>query len=329
MSIRVSICVPIYGVEKYIGRCLISLFEQTYKDIEYIFVDDCSPDKSIALLEEVIEQYPQRANQVKVIKHAVNRGLAAARNTAVEKATGSFLLHVDSDDYIETDTVELCLKEQCKNDYDIVSFDVVQHTPQYDRDIVQPPFDDNVDMTCKMLDGRAFHGVCGHLIRTSLYKDHDIYAIEGINMAEDYDVIPKLTFYASKVCNLHRLLYHYCFNQASYTKNFSHKSAEQQLAVNHDLGLFFQSKDSRFLQIINRKRIITLLNHLRYSSLSKDKAFYEETLKHLDHCEKETLRQINKMKTLPYYIRNRQANYFLFSLTSYLNRFYKRLKYRR
>lgn len=65
----VSICVPIYGVEKYIERCAISLFEQTYKNIEYIFVNDCTQDNSIDVLKSIIEKYPVRKNCVRIINH--------------------------------------------------------------------------------------------------------------------------------------------------------------------------------------------------------------------------------------------------------------------
>ena len=63
-AMKVSVLVPVYGVEKYIERCAVSLFEQTYENLEYIFVDDCSPDNSIEILENVLERYPHRKEQV-------------------------------------------------------------------------------------------------------------------------------------------------------------------------------------------------------------------------------------------------------------------------
>ena len=98
---KISILVPIYGVEHYIERCARSLFEQTYPDIEYVFVDDCSSDQSIAVLEKVMEDYPLRKPHVKIIHHERNKGLSAARNTALEASAGDYVMHVDSDDYIE------------------------------------------------------------------------------------------------------------------------------------------------------------------------------------------------------------------------------------
>lgn len=110
--ITVSICVPVYGVERYIERCARSVFEQTYDNIEYIFVDDCSPDHSIDILKNVIEEYPARKPNVRIVRHEHNRGLAAARNTAIDNAGGDFVLHIDSDDYIPSDYVSLLATKQ-------------------------------------------------------------------------------------------------------------------------------------------------------------------------------------------------------------------------
>ena len=131
MNPMVSILVPVYGVEQYIERCARSLFEQTYPDIEYIFVDDCSPDKSIEVLKKTIDDYPQRKPNVRIVRHECNRGLAAARNTAVENCRTEFLMHVDSDDWIEMDCVERCVIKQQEENSDIVLFDFLMHHPKY------------------------------------------------------------------------------------------------------------------------------------------------------------------------------------------------------
>ena len=75
--LKVSILVPVYGVEQYIEKCARSLFEQTYSDIEYVFVNDCTKDDSIGVLKRVLEKYPQRMQQVRIINHEKNMGLGA------------------------------------------------------------------------------------------------------------------------------------------------------------------------------------------------------------------------------------------------------------
>ena len=103
---KVSVIIAVYNVEAYIERCLHSLFSQTLNDIEYIFVDDATPDSSIELIYKTIESYPNRRNQIKVLRHTYNRGLAAARTTGMREATGEYIISCDPDDYIEQDMYE-------------------------------------------------------------------------------------------------------------------------------------------------------------------------------------------------------------------------------
>ena len=109
---QVSVLVPVYRVDRFIERCARSLFEQTYDNLEYIFVDDCSTDNSIAILRRVMEDYPERKGQVRIIRPERNRGLAAARNTALDAANGLFVTHVDSDDYLDRDAIRLLVEKQ-------------------------------------------------------------------------------------------------------------------------------------------------------------------------------------------------------------------------
>ena len=111
MNPLVSTIVPIYGVEKYIAQCANSLFLQTYDNLEFIFVNDCTKDNSIVILQEVIQHYPNRVEHVHIIEHDHNQGLAASRNSGVEAAHGEWLMHVDSDDFIDPTTVAECVKK--------------------------------------------------------------------------------------------------------------------------------------------------------------------------------------------------------------------------
>ena len=120
-AIRVSVCIPVYKVEKYIERCARSLFEQTLKDgIEFIFVDDCSPDRSIEILKRVLEAYPARRDQVRIVRHEVNKGLLEARQTAIKASAGTYVIHCDSDDSVDSDLYERMLAEAESKALDVV-----------------------------------------------------------------------------------------------------------------------------------------------------------------------------------------------------------------
>lgn len=120
---KVSICVPIYNVENYIERCLRSLFEQTLDDIEYIFVDDCTPDNSIGILKEVLADYPNRILQTKIIHHKENQSQSGALKTAFTNATGEYLISCDPDDWVELDMYEKLYLKAKDTGADIVCCD--------------------------------------------------------------------------------------------------------------------------------------------------------------------------------------------------------------
>ena len=98
---KVSIIVPIYRVEEYIERCAESLFAQTFDDIEYIFVDDCSPDKSVEILQRTLEKYPHRKRLTRIERLSSNSGQAAVRRQGIQLASGDYTVHCDSDDWMD------------------------------------------------------------------------------------------------------------------------------------------------------------------------------------------------------------------------------------
>lgn len=117
----ISVVVPIYNVEKYIDRCVKSILNQTYRNIEVLLIDDGSPDKC----PQICDDYAVKDNRVKVV-HKPNGGLASARNAGVLNATGDYICFVDSDDWIDTDTfeygIQLIVKETQK--VDIVQYGI-------------------------------------------------------------------------------------------------------------------------------------------------------------------------------------------------------------
>ncbi len=112
---KVSIIVPVYNVEEKINRCVTSLLNQTYHDIEIILVDDKSPDNCPQKCDIFASKFPA----IRVIHKSKNEGLGMARNTGLFDSKGEYLIFVDSDDYIEANTVELALNQICKENADV------------------------------------------------------------------------------------------------------------------------------------------------------------------------------------------------------------------
>ena len=124
---KVSVIVPVYGVEKYIDRCARSLFEQTLDDIEYLFIDDCTPDRSIDILQQVLDEYPQRKPQVVIHRMEKNSGQAAVRKWGMQNATGEYVIHCDSDDWVDTDMYRAMYEKAKEEEADVVVCDYFVH----------------------------------------------------------------------------------------------------------------------------------------------------------------------------------------------------------
>ena len=249
----ISILIPVYGVEKFIRRCAESIFNQTYENLDIVFVDDCSPDNSIQVMYETLEGYPQRKGQVRVIKHETNRGLAAARNTGVEAAIGDCLMHVDSDDYLDEKTVSRCVEKMENTDADVVVFGANHVYPKKTvADIVHLPQSKNEYLKL-LLSRKTRINIWGALYKTKLYKDNDIKAIEGVNLGEDYTVTPRLMYFANKIVEIPQPMYQYIhYNDNSYTYKFSYKSVLSHQEILKLLREFFKDKDDgEFMKAID------------------------------------------------------------------------------
>ena len=205
----VSVCVPVYNVERYVARCVCSLMEQTYLNVEYIFVDDCSSDESMSVLLSVLSNYSSRQEDVRIIHHSHNRGLAAARNSAVEAANGQFIMHVDSDDWLENTAIERLMNRQQETGADIVSGNAIMHYSDHEELLVEPNYADKEAMLLNTLELTLDHVLWRRLIRTSLYKDNCIEAVEGANLGEDHYTLPRLIFFANSVAKVNEIVYHY------------------------------------------------------------------------------------------------------------------------
>ena len=209
-STTVSILVPIYNVSNYIERCAHSLFQQTFDNIEYIFVNDCTPDDSIEKLQKVIEQYPNRKEQIKIVHHERNRGLAATRNTAVDNSTGKYIQHIDSDDWIELDMIETMYNKAEAEQADIVVCDFFferKNTKEILCDFVPQH---RKDYFYSMVENSATKGyLWNKLVNKKLYELPDCRSIEGLNLLEDRQVTTRLYYYAEKIVKIDKAFYHY------------------------------------------------------------------------------------------------------------------------
>lgn len=291
MNPLVSIGIPIYNVESYIERCARSLFEQTYRNIEYVFVDDCSLDCSIDVLRTTLKDYPNRIGCVKIVKQSMNTGSSAVRNKAVSMMSGEFMMWVDSDDFVELDIVEKFVCAQQQNNADIVTCNTIVHQLKgRNQTMISPMYTTSKEMTLLLLRKRVPISLWARLIRLSLYVENCIQCLDGINNAEDYQVMPRLAFFAAKVCSIDDVLYHYnCTNISSYTASYSPKLAEQVMISVNLLEQFFQDKGSDYIDALSYAKAEILARDLVKCCRYGYKEHYYITRKIIDKLDKHYL----------------------------------------
>ena len=225
--IKVSVIIPIYNVSAFISCNVRSLLSQTLQEVEFIFVDDASPDDSIDILYDNLENFPNRKDFVKVIHHKENKGLPAARNTGLTAAKGEYIYHCDSDDWVEPEMLETMYNAAKAADADIVYCDFFLSFENKERYMSNPRFDTTDDMLRKgLLGGNMKYNVWNKLVRRSLYVDNGILFPEGHSMGEDMTMI-QLAAVADKVAYVPHAFYHYVkLNEGAFSNSYTQKKLD-------------------------------------------------------------------------------------------------------
>jgi glycosyltransferase involved in cell wall biosynthesis len=237
----VSVIIPVYNTAPFIERCARSLFEQTFMDLEYIFVDDATPDNSIEVLQSVMAQYPKR--DVKIITHSQNKGLAAARRTGINSANGDYILMCDSDDFIEHKTVQLLYEKALKKDADIVVCDVYDEYNDYRKLRKDLVVTDRTENFKNMLINERTQGyLVNKLIRRRLFDNAEIVVPQGMDYLEDWYVTLRLYYFANIIAKVDIPLYYYVqYNTNSITKNINEKHFQNTIVFYKTLREFLAS----------------------------------------------------------------------------------------
>lgn len=243
-NIKVSIFVPMYNVADFIEKCATSLFLQTYKNIEYIFVNDSTPDNTIKILQNLLEKFPERKHQVKVIHHEVNKGIAATRNTGILNATGEYLLQVDGDDYIDICTVELMLNKAIAEQADIVLCNYYLEFKKTNIEVKHGYINKNQYLN-DILAAKIPPSIWNKLIRLEVYKKNNLLFKEGVNYGEDYMLVPQIIYFSKKISSVDMPLYNYIrWNINSYTAQIKEPHLNNLIEVCESLNNFFQDKNN-------------------------------------------------------------------------------------
>ncbi len=275
--IDISVIVPVYGVEKFIERALRSLFTQSKTTgVEFILVDDCSPDSSMEIAHRVIAEFANL--DIKTIAQPKNRGLAAARQRGMEAAQGKYVLHIDSDDWCEQQMIEQMHNAAVENDADIVIADFFidyQERSVYSHQKVGV---NGIECAKDILENYLHGSVWSKLYRRSIFVDNDLKWIEGINLWEDLLISTKFLCYADKVVHIPQAYVHYIQNEGSICSVASPAKLQNVIDTISELDKFFNERG--FIESV-REAFTHKILHTKYFLLR--------------HCAKEHRRNYAKM----------------------------------
>lgn len=230
---KVSIIIPVYNASKHIEGCLESLRNQTYRHLEVLFVDDCSTDGCIEKIKAFVVEEGTKDLDIKILRHDCNRGVAAARNTALDAATGDYVYSLDADDFMDADAIEMMVKEAERTDADVVGIEWMLTFEKNGRHMGQPDVKTGDDMFRKMCRGVMRWNLWLFMIQRSVIEKHQLRFTEGMNMGEDMMLMLKLSLLAQKISIIHRPLYHYVNVSTSVSKVWSESLIGQ---INHNVA---------------------------------------------------------------------------------------------
>lgn len=218
---KVSVIVPVYGVEACLDKCVESILHQTFSDWELILVDDGSPDRSGALCDE----WAERDSRIKVF-HKENGGVSSARNLGIEKAEGTWITFVDADDAIRAETLEKCASYFDKAD--VIRFSmkfVYSEDGKEFKDYVIPKLT-HEEYLSRIVARETILGVCGGFYLRKTFVENNIKFDKSLVNGEDWVVLLQLVLLANDVSIMPDTLYLYNkTNENSCTYTFSFKKS--------------------------------------------------------------------------------------------------------
>lgn len=287
---KFSIIVPVYNTEKYLRKCLDSIFKSSYKNYEVIIINDGTKDNS----ENIINEYIKKYKNIKYIKQK-NMGLSIARNKGIKESTGDYILFLDSDDYIDKDL--LSTLNSFIKDEDVIRFGLREIYNDKEVNILEDGFNttDGVEAFKKITRYKYIEMAQIYAIRKDYIIDNN-YSFEAGIYHEDFELMPRLIYNAKKVKSLSFIGYNYNIHENSIMSDKTKDDKKMQ----DILYAFSKNKE----KIKNKKE----LSHfyatsviIKYFSLNqKMQAKYKNQIKDLqvfDYLDTSNIkRKLNKLK---------------------------------
>lgn len=263
---KVGVIIPFWNVAQYMERCAESLMNQTLDDMQFVFVNDASTDESASILQEVVARHPERSDQVQIIHHDCNKGVAISRKTGLDFIQAEYITQCDSDDWVEPAIYEKLYEIACVNNSDMVVCNEVS-VPRMriaGRSGIQNKTGSN-----HLLDVLHWHllpNVWARLVRDDVYRKV-IFPTES--HLDDWVQCVQLHAYCRVVSFINGLWYHYTDNPSSITNSTDETNCEEvfrQCKANMEIVEEFVlsrklaiEKDLVFMKQLVRKHLAPIL----------------------------------------------------------------------
>lgn len=227
----VSIIIPVYNVEQYIRKALYSVIRQSYTNLEIIIVNDCSPDNSLAICKELLEE----DNRITIIDRKVNGGLSQARNDGIEAASGKYIYFFDSDDFLDEKAIEKMVLKAEKEELDILGINAKIWERDNCTNYINCSYPDNIlcgeDYLVRMIKtDHIYEPVWLYLYRLDIIKENNLRFAKG-RLFEDEVWTSQILLISKRVSYLDYAGYNYLKREGSITtsstvdrKKFIHHS---------------------------------------------------------------------------------------------------------
>lgn len=265
---KISVIVPVYNVESYIEKSLLSALNQTYDNIEYVIVDDCGSDNSISIVGKLKNQFKDK--DIKIIHHTHNRGLSAARNTGIVNSTGEYIYFMDPDDTISHDCIEEHLNAIQKYDADFTNANirVIGGRQKLFKTIKDVSLINTSDILIGCFVGDILITACNKLYNKEFIVKNNFQFVEGL-VFEDIIWTIDLAQIARKVVMIPDFTYHYYIRGESITTSVSIKNVIKKhdsliYVLNHIIHIYQRSQNKKLLRSISK-----WLSKIRFKTSAK------------------------------------------------------------
>lgn len=288
---KISILIPVYNTSKFLNKCMKSITEQNFKDIEIICINDGSTDNSLKILEE----FAKEDKRIKIINKK-NGGLTTARNTALKVAKGKYCLNIDSDDWIEQGYFKALYERAEKENLDITISDIKR---QYDKtnileiikdlDIDDNEVIDGIDYLKKFYTINFLGYTWNKLVKRELYIKNKIFYNESIFLLEDVEVTGKLSYFAKKIGKINKAFYHYRIGTNNGTFNnipFKHLTDTYECFRNLE-DFYLKNNDIELKNLVARKKNLRLIGAIFGNKFSRFQEYDNFLSKYLKMIKKD------------------------------------------